>query len=312
MRSRQPAACGTVGAVSLIERIERAAETPGLVDALGKLSPADLRSLLLEVHLRQAARLTPAQVLAQYRRNRFTSPSTVDPAVFAAFDRFAFETLRARGYTPLELSPVAPLGSVSVVSPLSQNLVLTAERGAEVVADSTNVLAMESAVRRSGATRVRLCASHRLMRTQPFPEGWSQHFRLLALTIAGRDEGSFRFETESLREQLAAMLTLLDGLDELRVTVTDLGARRDLLAARVLTPVAEAFPQVEVAFDDERTRGRGYYVDACFEISARGVSFADGGFTTWTRQLLGNAKERLLTGGLGVDMLHASIGLPRD
>lgn len=298
--------------MSLIERIERAAEKPGLVDALGKLSPADLRSLLLEVQRRQAARLSPAQVLTEYSRNRFTAPSTVDPAAFAAFDRFAFETLRALGYTPLELSPVAPLGSVSVVSPLSQNLVLTAGRGTEVVADSTNVLALESAARRSGTARVRLCASHRLLRTQPFPEGWSQHFRLLALTVAGRDEGSFRFETESLRDQLKAMLTLLKGLDGVRVTITDLGGRRDLLAERVLAPTAKAFPQVEVAFDDERTKGRGYYVDACFEIAAKGVSFADGGFTTWTRQLLGNAKERLLTGGLGVDTLHAAVGLPPD
>jgi hypothetical protein len=296
--------------VSLIERIERAVNAPGLVDALGELSPTDLRSLLLEVHRRQAARLTPAQVLAQYRRDRFTGPSDTDPAVLNDFDRLAFGTLRAHGYTPLELAPVAPLGTVSVLSPLDQNRVLTTGRGTELVADSTNVLALESAVRRAGRERVRLCASHRLLRTQPFPQGWSQHFRLLALTIAGRDEGSFRFETESLRDQLTAMLSLLTGLDDVRVTVTDLGGRRDLLADCVLAPVAKRFPQVEVDFDDEREKGLGYYVDACFDISGRGVSFADGGFTTWTRQLLGNAKERLLTGGLGVDTVHTNFGLP--
>jgi hypothetical protein len=301
-----------VAAVSLIERIERATNAPGLVDALGTLSPADLRSLLLEVHRRQAARVTPAQVLAQYRRDRFTGPTSTDPAVLAAFDRFAFDTLRARGYTPVELSPVAPLGTVSVLSPLDQNLVLTTARGTELVADSTNVLALESAVRRSGRDRVRLCASHRLLRTQPFPRGWSPHFRLLALTIAGRDEGSFRFETESLREQLSAMLALLTDLDEVRLTVTDLGDRRDLLAEHVLAPLAESHPRAEVTFDDAREKGRGYYVDACFDISARGISFADGGFTTWTRQLLGNAKERMLTGGLGVDMLHTNVGLPKS
>jgi hypothetical protein len=170
-------------------------------------------------------------------------------------DRLAFGTLRAHGYTLLELAPVAPLGTVSVLSPLDQNRVLTTGRGTELVADSTNVLALESAVRRAGRERVRLCASHRLLRTQPFPQGWSQHFRLLALTIAGRDEGSFRFETESLRDQLNAMLSLLTGLDD-------------------------------------------------------GISFADGGFTTWTRQLLGNAKERLLTGGLGVDTMHTIYAQP--
>lgn len=207
------------------------------------------------MHRRQAARVTPAQVLAQYRRDRFTGPTSTDPTALAEFDRFAFDTLRARGYTPVELSPVAPLDTVSALSPLNQNLVLTTARGTELVADSTNVLALESAVRRSG------------------------------------------------RE--------LTGLDEVRVTVTDLSGRRALLAEHVLAPVARTFPRVDVDFDDEREKGRGYYVDACFDISARGISFADGGFTTWTRQLLGNAKERLLTGGLGVDMLHSNFGLPK-
>lgn len=279
---------------------------PGLVDALGDLPPADLRSLLLEVHRRQASRLTPAQVLAQYRRDRFTGVAAIDPVTFAEFDRFAFETLRQHGYTPVELSPLSPLGTVSAVSPLGQNLVVTTGRGTEVVADSTNVLALESAVRRQGRERVRLCASHRLVRAQPFPEGWSAHFRLLALTIAGRDEGSFRFEIESLCEQLSALLAVLAHVPQARLTVTDLGGRRALLAAEVLKPLAEAFPQVEIAFDDDRRSS--YYVDACFRVDAAGRTIADGGFTTWTRQLMGNAKERLLTGGLGLDVLHASVG----
>jgi hypothetical protein len=291
--------------VSLINRIERETGLTGLVDALGSLPPADLRSLLLEVHRRQAAKVTPAQVLAQYRRDRFTGVSAIDPSVTAGFDRFAFETLRARGYVPVELSPVSPFGTVSSVSPLDQNLVLTTNRGTEVVADSTNVLALESAVRRTDAQRVRLCASHRLIRTQPFPKGWSSHFRLLALTIAGRDEGSFRFETESLYHQLSAMLPLFAHLDEVRLTLTDLSGRRALLAAQVLAPLAEAFPQVETTFDDERKTN--YYVDACFHIDVGQVTVADGGFTTWTRQLLGNAKERLLTAGVGLDMLHANF-----
>jgi hypothetical protein len=222
---------------------------------------------------------------------------------------FAFETLRSKGYTPLELSPVSPLGTVSALSGLDQNLVLTTARGTEVTADSTNALALESAVRRRGRERVRLCASHRLVRAQPFPKGWLSHFRLLALTVAGRDEGSFRFETESLHDQLEALLSLVSHLPEVRLTITDLTAkRRDHLQERVLTRLAEKFPQVEVGFDDERTRGRGYYVDACFEVLAKGISLADGGFTTWTRQLLGNAKERLLTGGLGLDNMHANFG----
>jgi hypothetical protein len=295
--------------VTLLDRIERATGVPGLATLLGDLPQADLRSLLLEVNRRQAKKLTPAQVFKQYRRDRFTGPAQADPGRLAEFDLNAFEVLRAKGYTPIELAPVSPLGTVSVLSPLNQNLVLTTERGTEVTADATNALALESAARRTGNNRVRLCASHRLLRTQPFPEGWSQHFRLLALTVAGRDEGSFRFETESLHDQLAAMLSVL-GDKDLTVAVTDLGNRRDLLANRVLEPLKDTFPQVNVIFDDERQKGRGYYVDACFDLRVNGVSVADGGFTTWTRQLRGDAKERLLTGGLGIEMLFGADPYP--
>lgn len=45
-------------------------------------------------------------------------------------------------------------------------------------------------------------------------------------------------------------------------------------------------------------------------LAERGGSPAevgDGGFTPWTRKLLGNAKERLLTSGLGVDRLATLV-----
>lgn len=71
---------------------------------------------------------------------------------------------------------------------------------------------------------------------------------------------------------------------------------------------ARDHPGVAVEFDDERAGGRGYYTGACFGISAttrEGDAFdvADGGFTTWTADLLSNAKERLLISGLGIERL---------
>ncbi|MCE7007410.1 hypothetical protein LWC34_32015 [Kibdelosporangium philippinense] len=297
--------------MTLIDRIERAAGVPGLAALLGDLPAADLRSLLLEVHRRQAGKLKPAHILKQYKQDRFTQPATVDPQTHANYDRYAFEILKAKGYTPIELSPVSPLGTVSVLSGMGQNRVIATARGTEVMADATNVLAMESAVHRHRTDRVKLCASQRMVRAQPFPEGWSSHFRLLALTIAGRDEGSFRFETESLFAQLSAMITLIGHLTDLQAGVTVLDeTRRTVLKDRVLGPLKAAFPHVKVGFDDERQKGRGYYTDACFELKAGDMSLADGGFTTWTRQLLGNAKERLLTGGLGLDLMHATFGTP--
>jgi hypothetical protein len=52
-----------------LERIEREAGVPGLVDALAQLAPTDLKSLLLRVFERQAARRDPATLLAQHERD---------------------------------------------------------------------------------------------------------------------------------------------------------------------------------------------------------------------------------------------------
>jgi hypothetical protein len=44
-----------------------------------------------------------------------------------------------------------------------------------------------------------------------------------------------------------------------------------------------------------------FKVFATFSGGPDPVEIADGGFTDWTARLLGNAKERLLISGLGLD-----------
>ncbi|MEU8075455.1 hypothetical protein AB0B31_08385 [Catellatospora citrea] len=310
----------------LLARVARAAGVADLVSVLAdRLTPTDLQSLMLAVYAVRADRVSPADLLASYERNRFASPSAADPQLLARFDAAAFGLLGELGYGGVELSPVSPLGTVAAVTEVSQHKVLTTGRNSEVLADSTNVLALESAARRRdllrrdprNRDRVRLCASHRLVRGQFFDRpGMLPHFRLLALTTAGRDEGSFRFETTALTEQLDAHLRLLaegrrQGLliDRVRVSVTDLsqGIRREALAS-VLDRLAARHPVVGFAFDDEREQGRGYYEDACFFIHATTADgdellITDGGFTDWTQRLLSNAKERLLTSGAGTERL---------
>lgn len=132
-----------------------------------------------------------------------------------------------------ELSPICPLGTTSAIATVDQNNAVTTIRNTEVVSDATNVLALECAVRRGdllqrdsrSTARVRLAASDRVIRAQTFSDpGSHQHFRLLGLVAAGRDEGSFRFEIEALLEQLAFFLRLLDavGAGKVRVSITDL------------------------------------------------------------------------------------------
>jgi hypothetical protein len=306
----------------LIGRIEGEAGVAGLLDVLADRVPlTDLQSLLLAAYRRRAAGVTPGRLLERYRRDRFTAPASVDPRSLAELDLLAFSLL-PDGYQALELSPVCPLGTNSAIATVDQNKVVTTVRNTEVVADATNVLALECAVRRAellrgdtrSSARVQLAASHRVLRAQPFSgPALHQHFRLLGLVAAGRDEGSFRFEVESLLEQVSFFLRLLGaaGVPGVHVTLTDLDGGRltPALVAGILEPLAERFPGAGCALDPDRTAGRGYYVAVCFDVSAvdpsgRRVQLVDGGFTGWTRRLLSSEKERLLIGGLGIERLQ--------
>ncbi|WP_203907869.1 hypothetical protein [Rhizocola hellebori] len=317
-----------------LERLARESGIADLVDVLAqRLAPADLTSLLLEVYRRRAAGLTPAKVLEAFESSRFAGVAVVDAAAMSAFDAGWLSLLAQLGFDGLELSPVSPLGTVAAVSTVDQNKVLTTSRNSEVLADSTNVLALEAASRRRALLRrdprsrelVRLCASHRLVRGQLFHgPGMLPHFRLMALTTAGRAEDSFGFEVRALREHVLAHLRLLEAatgqglaIDAVAVSLTDLtgGARQPLLQREVVAPLADEFPAVTFEFDDSRQAGRGYYRDACFFIHAttpqrQRFLLTDGGLTDWTAQLLNNRKERLAISGLGTERLISQFRAP--
>ncbi|MGC4044242.1 MAG: hypothetical protein QM758_10625 [Armatimonas sp.] len=310
----------------ILSRILQESEGADLFEVLAEgLSPTDLQSLLLEVYRRRATRVTPTQLLSSYEQNPYVRPAVVKPETTLQVDLIAFSLLSPL-FDWLEFSPVCPLGTCSAVATVDQNKTLSTVRNTEVVSDPTNVLALECATRRrallkTAATahqRVRLYTSQRVVRPQRFqgPASFA-HFRLLTLCTAGRDEGSFRFELETLYEQLLQLVTLLSALREtgftigpIRIGITDLseGVREAALETQVIAPLQERFPELSIGFAPERTAGRGYYTDACFALyitDSTGTEYmlADGGFTDWTQKLLSNRKERLLIGGLGTERL---------
>ncbi len=302
-----------------IERIERESGLPGLLDALAdRLAPSDLSSLWLAVAERRAARRAPAAVLAEWARDRFVRPSSASPTRLNAWERVALDAL-PEGFEALALSPLCPLGTTSTVASLSQNLAVATGRGTEVMSDSTNVLALECAVRRRAllradprsSTPIHLATSQRLVRAQRFNDPRAlAHFATFALCSAGRDPGRFGFELETIRlhigfylRALRAQLGIAAGL---RVSVTPLveALSTASIEAGVLGPLRAAYPGVDCGFDLERTRGRGYYDGLCFHIHVAGradgwLELADGGSVPWTRALLSNAKERLVVSGIG-------------
>jgi hypothetical protein len=306
----------------IIERIEREAGAPGLAETLAGLPPTDLQSLLLEVYRLRAERRAPASLLADHESNRFVRPSPGSPAALLTWERVAFAHLPPE-FEALALSPVAPLGAASAVAAVDQNWAVATCRNTEVVSDSTNVLALECALKRRqllrrdgrSSTPVHLAASHRLLRGQNYNRpGMSAHFSAFALSSAGRDRGHLGFELAALelhlRFYLSALATYLGSGIPLRVAVTSISpeSTEKLLETGLIEPLSGRFPGVEFLFDPERRSGRGYYVDACFHIYAitkdrTPMELVDGGCVGWTRRLLSNAKERLVISGIGSERL---------
>ncbi|GAA3531932.1 hypothetical protein GCM10022222_13920 [Amycolatopsis ultiminotia] len=274
-------------------------------EVLTGLPGADLTTLQLEVARRRAARLRGPDVLRRYRGDRFTAPA---PLPFDLLRRVEDDVLGAvpAEFERVQLAPLTPLGTHSVVAGLAQHRVVTTARGTEVAADPTNGLALEAAVRRTGAEPVRLATVQRVVRAQlPPGPGFFAHFSLFAAVTAGRDRGGLAFERTHLLEH-ARFLT---------AAVRAAGAHTAGLLVTALDPKFAGFadelraelPENAVHEHPDRAIGRDYYEGLCFTVTADfgagPAEVGDGGFTRWTARLLGNAKERQLISGVGVDRI---------
>lgn len=312
----------------IVERIERELGMPGLVSLLAQqITPTDLQSLLLEVYRLRSSHQRPADVLTSYEADRFVRPASISPRRLLEWDQVAFSALPPE-FQLLELSPVCPLGISSVIASVDQNWAVTTSRNTEVVSDSTNVLALECAVRRRALLRanpkspelVHLAASHRLLRAQRYenPRALS-HFSIHTLCSAGRDQGNLRFEFSILnlhiRFYLKALRSFLGQAVPLHLSVTDFGgtSRYSRLETEILAPIRSEFIGVDCVIDEQRTSGKGYYFDLCFHIHATNSSglrleLVDGGLVDWTQRLLSNAKERLVISGIGSERLCSEFG----
>ena len=119
------------GRSRIIERIERDAGVPNLTDVLvDRLAPTDLQSLLLEVYGRRAKKRDPKELIKDHISNRFARPSTASPTRLLEWDHTAFSGL-PKVFQSVELSPVCPLGTGSVLSPISQDWTVSTIRNTE-------------------------------------------------------------------------------------------------------------------------------------------------------------------------------------
>ncbi len=294
---------------------------PAIAEAVSvltnRLSGADLTTVLLEVAARRAARRSPADVLRQYESDRFSQPSSLSAAVLSTVESLTLRVASSR-FETIELSPVVPLGTHSVVAGVSQNRVVSTMRGSEVAADPTNSLTLEAARRRRlhlaedprSSAPVHLAAVQRVVRAQMMsgPRTYP-HFSLLGLVSAARDTGNKSFETESLVGHLETLATvcLQAGADHVSIALTDFSGVEGETVDAVIAQLTSRPLEVVVTTNSTRAAGRGYYPSLCFGLQAHVgnevIDVGDGGVVPWTQRLVGSAKERLMISGLGLDRL---------
>lgn len=317
---------------NILDRLVAETAIPGLVEILNeRLSSSDLNSLLLEIFSQKTTRITPVELLRAYRQNRFVQPAQVD---YVGFTEFCLDWLKAAqsaGFQPLQLSPVSPLGACSALGTVHQNKVVSALRGTEVTADATNVLALESVVRRQGQNfpvePTHFSVVHRHVRAQEIPKvpGFSTHFSILGLTSAGRDTGSFDFEKENLRSHIGFYKSYFEeklGLAPVKIRLKSLDANgeENRLFQAVLSYLQKTEPGWPIEVIESKQVEQEYYRRLQFKIvipkpqssratttSNEDLEIADGGFTDWTQRLSGNRKERLLISGMGLELLYKMV-----
>ena len=192
-------------------------------------------------------------------------------------------------------------------------------------------MALESASRRKNPadrkTTTRLCTSQRVLRLPlPANPAFTAHFKLFSLVNAGRDTGSFDFESSALKEQISFYLDFLHALidrQEIRATVRALDSstsqrilskhsvswpkeirepsidllpfdlpehlirQLEILNQSVRAPLSSLHTNVGFSFNLHRLTGLGYYQGPCFHI----------------KLLLSDTKERLMTSAIGTEIL---------
>jgi hypothetical protein len=283
---------------------------PEALDTLAAGLPASrLWSLLLEVIEARTAARRPAALAEQWASDRFVQPSPVDQRSLLDIDRHLLDA--ASAFDAIELSPVAPLGVCSLMARTSQNRVLSALRGTEVVSDPTNVMALECArvLRRDPAAVVRLATSHRCVRAQEFPRrrGLTANFRIFCLVSAGLERQNHAFVVDALAEHILVMASALDRLERHGFAFPD--RHLTVLASAERTALADRI----VAAAGESWAGRGllehaYYDGLRFQIAARSnegieIPLVDGGTFDWVAKLTSNRRAIYVASGLGSQLV---------
>ncbi|MDF2961471.1 MAG: hypothetical protein K0S39_3206 [Paenibacillus sp.] len=301
-----------------VERILDKLGIEDLVDVLSKkLSLSDLNTLMLEVFRNRTTDSSFADLMKAYTTNRFVLPSEVDPLSLKRMEIDLLTLAAASSYQPIQLSPVAPLGSCSIVATSDQNKIISALRGTEVVADATNLMALHicSLLKENNLSNdenpLRFSTTHRHVRAQNFNQpGLLPHFHLYCMITSGKDKGSYSFEKRTLLEHVTVYQQIFSTLFHTNITIrlNRRGGYTDSpgLVQRLTEHIQESAPKVKVIELKDENHNQ-YYKGVQFSIlvtiNGQEMNIGDGGFVDWPQKLLGNKKERMMISAIGLERL---------
>jgi hypothetical protein len=311
----------------IIEKILNKIKIPNLIELLvNRLSFGELQSLLLKTFELKISKKNCSEILTEFQSNRFVKLSDINPILHRNFELDIFSFL-PDGFEIIDLSPLAPLGTSSVLATVHQNNVISTIRNVEVAADTTNILALECAKRRlellnkntKCTDTVKLCSSQRVTRGQPFKnKNFSAYFNIIALCTAGRDEGNDYFELVNLKEHIKFYINIIEQIidrkevKQINIKFYEYGEYDNTKLFENIRNMLINHDNIFFKTESNSEFGKNYYTRLRFMISVvdqndQEYDYIDGGFTDWTCKILSNKKERLLTSGIGTDLIIRTI-----
>ena len=301
---------------SIADKISERHNTPNLVRLLSEeLSGSELNSLLLEVFARRAGRISPAALLKNYEENRFVKPADCDAIKLLEASMLTLQVFVENNFTPVLLSPLAPLGTSSIVGPVHQDKIVSTLRNCEVLSDAANALALHIAAlkkHRLHNKELKFGAVQRHVRSQPLTmKGFTPHFTIGCLVTSGTDTGNHEFELQTIVDHFRTLDNVLTTVFRTQTRYFKLLIREGYKDSRALVEQVAAFLKKETSYDvriDHESRDNNYYIGLQFkcviEVNGREIEIADGGNVNWTQRLLNDSKERFFISVFGLELLH--------
>ena len=289
-----------------------------LSEYLCALSGTDFTSLMLEVFRKRAENLADRDLLLAFSSTRFTQPASVDPVTYHLLQAELLKKGREHGFAPTLLSPLAPFGSSSAFGCVNQNKIMSTVRGAEVLADPTNVLAVLAALGiRNGEISLKethhFCATAQVTRAQShIPKGALTHFGLLGLVSEGVDTGSYSCEKDMLLCHLRFYESLLGDAGSVVLHRRSGYPDENGFWNRMVEFLSGGVLRIPVTVGESK-EDNGYYRGISFKIygNIEGTKkeIADGGFVDWMNRMTGIRKLRCFISGAGLERLMLFINL---